>query len=84
MHPRRVATALAGSFAGMGLFAASVGFSRDIDASTLRFAAALLILALGIVLLVPALQAALTRLPSLAQIDDPRRCGNPVGYLRDS
>lgn len=61
LAPLALALGLAGSFAGMGLFAASLGLSLGIDASTLRFAAAFLMLALGIVLLVPALQEALTQ-----------------------
>ena len=61
LAPLALALGLAGSFAGMGLFAASLGLSVGIDASTLRFAAAIVMLALGIVLLVPPLQAELTR-----------------------
>jgi cytochrome c biogenesis protein CcdA len=61
LAPLALALGLAGSFAGMGLFAASLGLSLGIDASILRFAAAFLMLALGIVLLVPALQAELTQ-----------------------
>ena len=61
LAPLALALGLAGSFAGMGLFAASLGLSLGIDASALRFAAASLMLVLGIVLLVPALQEALTQ-----------------------
>lgn len=61
LAPLALALGLAGSFAGMGLFAASLGLSLGIDTSTLRFAAAFLMLALGIVLLVPVLQAELTQ-----------------------
>ncbi|MBX9588068.1 MAG: cytochrome c biogenesis CcdA family protein [Hyphomonadaceae bacterium] len=56
LGPLALALGVAGSFAGMGLFASSLGLSLGIDPSTLRFAAAILMLALGIVLLVPALQ----------------------------
>jgi cytochrome c-type biogenesis protein len=59
--PLALALGLAGSFAGTGLFAASLGLSLGIDTSTLRVAAAILMLAIGIVLLVPALQEALTQ-----------------------
>ena len=61
LGPLALALGLSGSFAGMGLFATSLGLSLGIDVSALRFAAAFLMLALGIVLLVPALQAELTQ-----------------------
>jgi cytochrome c-type biogenesis protein len=61
LGPIALALGLAGSFAGMGLFAASLGLSLGIDTNTLRVAAAILMLAVGIVLLVPALQEALTQ-----------------------
>ena len=61
LGPLALALGLAGSFTGMGLFAASLGLSLGIDASILRFAAAILMLAIGIVLLVPALQEGLTQ-----------------------
>jgi cytochrome c-type biogenesis protein len=61
LAPLALALGLAGSFAGMALFAASLGLSLGIDTSTLRFAAAFLMLALGMVLLVPVLQAELTQ-----------------------
>ena len=61
LGPLALALGLSVSFAGMGLFAASLGFTLGIDASALRVAAAFLMLALGIVLLVPALQAELTQ-----------------------
>jgi cytochrome c-type biogenesis protein len=61
LGPMALALGLAGSFAGMGLFAASLGLSLGIDAGTVRFAAAILMLAVGIVLLVPVLQAELTQ-----------------------
>ena len=61
LGPLALAVGLAGSFAGMGLFAASLGLSLGVDASILRFAAAILMLAVGMVLLVPAMQEALTQ-----------------------
>jgi cytochrome c biogenesis protein CcdA len=61
LGPLALAVGLAGSFAGMGLFAASLGLSLSIDAIALRYAAAILMLVVGIVLLVPALQEALTQ-----------------------
>jgi cytochrome c biogenesis protein CcdA len=59
MGPLALALGLAGSFAGMGLFAASLGLSLGIDTSTLRVVAAILMLVVGMVLLVPALQEVL-------------------------
>lgn len=59
MGPLALALGLAGSFAGMSLFAASFGLSLGIDASTLRAVAAILMLVVGFILLVPALQEAL-------------------------
>lgn len=61
LGPLALALGLASSFTGMGLFAASLGLTLGIDASTLRAAAAILMLAVGIVLLVPVLQEALTQ-----------------------
>jgi cytochrome c-type biogenesis protein len=61
LGPIALALGLAASFAGMGLFAASLGLSLGIDTTTLRVTAAILMLAVGIVLLVPALQEALTQ-----------------------
>jgi len=61
LGPVALALGLAGSFAGMGLFAASLGLSLGIDTTALRVTAAILMLAVGIVLLVPALQEALTQ-----------------------
>jgi cytochrome c-type biogenesis protein len=61
LGPIALALGLAGSFAGMGLFATSLGLSLGIDTSILRAAAAILMLAVGIVLLVPTLQEALTQ-----------------------
>jgi cytochrome c biogenesis protein CcdA len=42
LGPLALAVGLAGSFAGMGLFAASLGLSLGIDTGTLRYAAAIL------------------------------------------
>jgi cytochrome c-type biogenesis protein len=61
LGPIALALGIAGSFAGMGLFAASLGLSLGIDTTTLRVTAAILMLAVGIVLLVPTLQEALTQ-----------------------
>src|SRR5262249_339475 len=47
---------LSASFAGVGIFLVSLGYSLGIDPTALRRGAAALILIIGIVLLVPALQ----------------------------
>jgi cytochrome c biogenesis protein CcdA len=61
LGPVALALGLAGSFAGMGLFAASLGLSLGVDASIVRLVAAILMLAIGIALLFPALQEALAQ-----------------------
>src|SRR5262245_41121643 len=61
LGPLALALGLAGSFAGMGLFAASLGLTLGVDTSTLRVTAAILMLAIGLVLLAPALQEGLAR-----------------------
>jgi cytochrome c biogenesis protein CcdA len=61
LGPLALALGLAGSFAGMGLFAASLGLSLGIDTGVLRVVIAILMLAVGIVLVVPVLQEALTQ-----------------------
>ena len=54
-----VAAGLALSFAGLGLLLALVGFGLGIDADQFRFAAAVVMIALGAILLVPSWQARL-------------------------
>jgi cytochrome c-type biogenesis protein len=54
-----VAAGLALSFAGLGLLLALVGFGLGIDADQFRFAAAVVMVALGAILLVPSWQARL-------------------------
>jgi len=56
LAPAALAAGLALSFTGIGLFVATVGFSAGIDADMFRFAAAVLLIAIGVVLMVPALQ----------------------------
>ncbi|BAM86750.1 putative cytochrome c-type biogenesis protein [Bradyrhizobium oligotrophicum S58] len=61
-HPRgalALAAGLALSFAGLGLFIAVAGSSLGLDASAFRFVAAVIMLAIGIVLLMPSWQAQL-------------------------
>lgn len=52
-----LAAGLAISFTSIGLFIATIGFSIGLDGGVLRNAAALLMLVLGAILIVPALQA---------------------------
>jgi cytochrome c-type biogenesis protein len=54
--PVALAAGLSASFAGVGIFLVSLGFSMGIDPTAFRLGAAALILIVGIVLLVPALQ----------------------------
>ena len=57
--PAALAAGLALSFVAVGLFVATVGFSIGLDASLFRTLAAVLMLAAGVVLLVPRLQTQL-------------------------
>src|SRR5580704_16644716 len=61
--PAALAAGLALSFATIGLFVATIGFSIGLDASVFRSVAALLMLGVGAVLLVPQFQ---TRLATAA------------------
>lgn len=54
-----LAAGLAVSFTGLGLLLALVGFGLGIDAGMFRFAAAIIMIALGVILLVPSWQARL-------------------------
>ena len=56
LGPLALAAGLATSFVAVGLFVATVGFSIGIDAGAFRIFAALLLLGIGVVLLVPQLQ----------------------------
>src|SRR6266404_9070041 len=57
--PAALAAGLAVSFVAIGLFVATIGFSIGLDAGIFRGVAALLLLAGGVVLMVPRLQAQL-------------------------
>jgi cytochrome c-type biogenesis protein len=57
--PAALAGGLAASFVAIGLFVATVGYSLGLDAGIFRSAAALLMIALGAILLVPRLQTRL-------------------------
>ena len=57
--PVVLAAGLATSFAVLGTMIASVGFNIGLDPATLRYAIAILMLAMGVVLLIPPLQGRL-------------------------
>ena len=61
--PVALAAGLALSFTAIGLFVATIGFSIGLDAGFFRMVAALLLMALGLVLVLPSLQ---TRLATAA------------------
>src|SRR5262245_16233675 len=54
--PAVLAAGLATSFVVIGLFVASIGYSIGLDGDRLRYVAATLMIAIGVVLLVPRLQ----------------------------
>jgi cytochrome c biogenesis protein CcdA len=56
--PVALAAGLSLSFVVIGLFVATIGFSIGLDADVLRYVAAVLMLAVGVVLMVPRLQTA--------------------------
>ena len=60
--PVALATGLSASFAAVGIVIAAIGFNIGLDPATLRNAVAVLLLAMGIVLLVPPLQGRLAAL----------------------
>jgi cytochrome c-type biogenesis protein len=57
LGPAALATGLALSFAVIGLFVATVGFSVGLDTGAFRIAAAVLTVAIGAVLIIPGFQA---------------------------
>ncbi|GEP09917.1 cytochrome c biogenesis CcdA family protein [Methylobacterium gnaphalii] len=58
--PAVLAAGLAISFVAIGLFVATIGFSLGLDTDVFRFAAAVLMMLVGLVLILPALQTRLT------------------------
>jgi cytochrome c biogenesis protein CcdA len=54
--PLALGAGLAASFAAIGIFTASLGFSIGLDSSTLRLAVGVVLLAMGLVMLAPAAQ----------------------------
>src|SRR6516162_7504161 len=57
--PAALAAGLAVSFVVIGLFVATIGYSIGLDADRLRYFAAILMIAVGVILLVPRFQAQL-------------------------
>jgi cytochrome c-type biogenesis protein len=56
LAPLALATGLALSFTAIGLFVATIGFSIGLDSDVFRVAAAVLLIGVGVVLIVPPLQ----------------------------
>jgi len=54
-----LAIGLVTSFVGIGLFVATIGYSIGLDADVFRYEAAFLLLAMGVILILPGLQAQL-------------------------
>src|SRR5258707_3303750 len=59
LGPLALALGLASSFVVVGLFAATIGFSIGLDADVIRTVAAVLMILVGVVLIVPLLHARL-------------------------
>ena len=57
--PAALAVGLSLSFVAIGLFVATIGFSIGLDADVFRYVAAVFIIAIGVVLMVPRLQTGL-------------------------
>jgi cytochrome c-type biogenesis protein len=57
--PVALAAGLSTSFVAIGLFVATIGFSIGLDADVFRYVAAVFIIAIGVVLMVPRLQTGL-------------------------
>ncbi len=57
--PMALAIGLSVSFVGIGMFVATVGFALGLDADVFRYAAAVLMVAIGLILMLPGFQAQL-------------------------
>jgi cytochrome c-type biogenesis protein len=57
--PAALAIGLAASFVAIGMFVATIGFAAGLDADVFRYAAAVLMVAVGLVLMLPRFQAQL-------------------------
>src|SRR6516225_6985496 len=73
--PAALAAGLATSFVVIGLFVAAIGYSIGLDSDRLRYVAATLMIAIGVVLLVPRLQAQLAVAGAPLQTWSDRRFG---------
>lgn len=80
--PAALAAGLSLSFVAIGLFVATVGFSIGLDADVFRSVAAVLMIAIGVVLMVPRLQTGLALAGGpIANWADRRRSGLNSGSL---
>jgi cytochrome c-type biogenesis protein len=80
--PAALAAGLCISFVAVGLFVATIGFSIGLDADAFRYVAAVVIIAIGIVLMAPRLQAGLAVAGApIANWADRRRTGLDTGGL---
>lgn len=77
--PAALAAGLAVSFTTVGLFIATVGYAIGLEADTFRTAGALVILLIGLMLLVPSLQARFAMAAGPVGDWTQRRFGNPAG-----
>jgi cytochrome c biogenesis protein CcdA len=73
--PAALAAGLAASFVGIGLFVGTIGYSIGLDGDRLRYVAATLMISIGVVLLVPRLQAQLAAAGAPPQTWSDRRFG---------
>ena len=73
--PAALAARLAASFVVIGLFVATIGYSIGLDGDRLRYVAATLMISIGVVLLVPRLQAQLAAAGAPLQTWSDRRFG---------
>jgi cytochrome c-type biogenesis protein len=81
--PAALAAGLSISFVAIGLFVATVGFSIGLDGDVFRYVAAVFMIAIGVVLMAPRLQAGLAVAGGpIANWADRRRTGLDSGGLR--
>jgi cytochrome c-type biogenesis protein len=81
--PAALAAGLSISFVAIGLFVATVGFSIGLDGDVFRYVAAVFMIAIGVVLMAPRLQAGLAVAGGpIANWADKRRTGLDSGGLR--
>jgi cytochrome c-type biogenesis protein len=73
--PAALAAGLAASFVVIGLFVATIGYSIGLDGDRLRYVAPTLMISIGVVLLVPRLQAPLAAAGAPLQTWSDRRFG---------